>query len=133
MPSAGAPCDRASRASHGGALHRPSSIPEGKLGDNTLIQFGTTLEHDSPPETRRSAGVECPACRQHFSSDARFCPFDGESLRAAVGYDPGADPLLGTVLDQRYRVERVTRSGGRQAGRLLPVIEARAAQERSAA
>src|SRR5690606_29063358 len=58
------------------------------------------------------AGVECPTCRQHFSSGARFCPFDGEPLEASTDYDPTADPLIGTVVDQRYRVERVLGEGG---------------------
>jgi serine/threonine-protein kinase len=54
----------------------------------------------------------CPTCNQHFSGDARFCPFDGDPLVAAVGYRPEADPLIGKVVDGRYEVESVIGEGG---------------------
>jgi serine/threonine-protein kinase len=54
----------------------------------------------------------CPTCRQHFSGDARFCPFDGDPLEVAEGYRPDADPLLGKLIEGRYEVESVLGEGG---------------------
>jgi serine/threonine-protein kinase len=54
----------------------------------------------------------CPTCNQHFSGDARFCPFDGDPLVVAAGYRPEADPLIGKVIDGRYEVESVLGEGG---------------------
>jgi serine/threonine-protein kinase len=57
----------------------------------------------------------CPECDQHYSADSMFCPFDGTQLEEAVWVaptDPTVDPLLGTVVDGRYRVERVLGEGG---------------------
>ncbi len=67
----------------------------------TLIQF------DSP----RTASA-CPSCGQHFSGDARFCPFDGEPLGASGDWDPSGDPLIGTVVDGRYEIQEVLGEGG---------------------
>jgi serine/threonine-protein kinase len=55
---------------------------------------------------------QCPSCRQHFSGDARFCPFDGDPLVLAEGYRPESDPLLGKVIEGRYEVESVLGEGG---------------------
>jgi hypothetical protein len=38
---------------------------------------------DSKPATDVTVVRVCPTCRQHFSGDARFCPFDGDPLEAA--------------------------------------------------
>src|SRR4051812_6301929 len=54
----------------------------------------------------------CPTCRQHFSGDARFCPFDGDPLQASTNYHPEADPLLGKLVDGRYEVQAVLGEGG---------------------
>jgi serine/threonine-protein kinase len=62
--------------------------------------------------TIQAAVHRCPTCNQHFSGDARFCPFDGDPLVAAVGYRPDADPMLGKVIDGRYEVESVLGEGG---------------------
>lgn len=53
----------------------------------------------------------CPTCRQRFSGDARFCPFDGERLQPSAQPDP-PDPLVGTIIDRRYQVVQVLGEGG---------------------
>jgi hypothetical protein len=54
---------------------------------------------------------QCPTCDRRFSGDAAFCPFDGVPLGSAVG-DPKPDGLLGTVVDNRYRILEVLGEGG---------------------
>jgi len=66
-----------------------------------------------PAGERGSPGANrCPTCKQHFTGDARFCPFDGDALDPAPGYRADADPLIGTLVDGRYEVESVLGEGG---------------------
>lgn len=60
----------------------------------------------------------CPACKQRFSPDAGFCPFDGTKLESAP-YDPLGDPLLGARIDGRYEVVSILGEGG--MGRIYEV------------
>jgi eukaryotic-like serine/threonine-protein kinase len=60
----------------------------------------------------RVKATVCPRCANHFSPDGRFCPFDGEPLSPASGWDPGLDALIGSVVDSRYEVLSVLGEGG---------------------
>jgi len=54
---------------------------------------------------------QCGACRQRFSRDAAFCPFDGTKLEKAT-YDPLGDPMVGATIDGRYVVVSLLGEGG---------------------
>ena len=54
----------------------------------------------------------CLTCQQRFTSEAAFCPFDGERLVEAEGIEPGKDPLIGTLVDNRYEILESLGEGG---------------------
>jgi len=85
--------------------------------DETDIQLGNARDTAGvgagQGESRARCGATvCPQCAQHFSADGRFCPFDGEPLRPAPDWDAHADPLLGSVVDERYEISSVIGEGG---------------------
>jgi serine/threonine-protein kinase len=51
----------------------------------------------------------CPECRDHFSVDLEACPADGARLEEPK---VAADPLIGQLLADRYRVLRTIGEGG---------------------
>jgi serine/threonine-protein kinase len=92
------------------------------VSDDTVLQFGHSLReapaapdapspapHEPPPPP---PATQCPTCSSRFSPDGHFCPFDGTPLVAAHDWDPRADALLGTVVDDRYEVLSVIGEGG---------------------
>jgi len=50
----------------------------------------------------------CPVCSTEYSDDVKFCPSDGQTLRAAA---PASD-LVGQVVADRYHVTRKLGEGG---------------------
>ncbi|MBV9947515.1 MAG: serine/threonine protein kinase, partial [Myxococcales bacterium] len=71
-------------------------------------------------DLRRQARL-CPTCGQRFSSDGRFCPFDGVPLEP-TSFDPLDDGLLGRTIDGRYEVIALLGEGG--TGRVYKVRHA---------
>ncbi len=63
-------------------------------------------------ELKMPRAKRCPACMQIFSGEARFCPFDGDTLVETADYNPSADPLLRETIDGRYEVVDVIGEGG---------------------
>ena len=82
--------------------------------NETLLQFGSSgsAAKKSPSAEERRGRTICLRCGQHFSPDGRFCPFDGQALIQAPGWDPSTDPLLGTLVDNRYEVLSLLGEGG---------------------
>jgi hypothetical protein len=77
--------------------------------EDTQLEFGGAAIDALEERTKRRV---CQTCGSRFSGDARFCPFDGEPLVDDDSVVPSSDPLMGAVIDQRYRVLRVLGEGG---------------------
>ncbi|MFK8000476.1 MAG: serine/threonine-protein kinase [Polyangiales bacterium] len=58
----------------------------------------------------------CPQCQREYFEGETFCPFDGARLRdmqsVTTLMDQSADPLVGRLLDDRYRLHKVLGRGG---------------------
>jgi serine/threonine protein kinase len=63
----------------------------------------------------------CATCKQRFTRDAGFCPFDGTKLETAP-FELATDPLVGTRVDGRYDVVAILGEGG--MGRIYEVRHA---------
>jgi serine/threonine protein kinase len=58
--------------------------------------------------------LHCPTCGQDFADEVKVCPEDGALLQAdpTVAIASPADPLIGTVLDEKYRLDLRIGTGG---------------------
>ena len=54
----------------------------------------------------------CPTCGTRFSNETGFCPNDGAATLELEEASPQQDPMLGRVIDGRYRVDAVIGEGG---------------------
>ncbi|HHH28489.1 MAG TPA: serine/threonine protein kinase, partial [Polyangiaceae bacterium] len=73
-----------------------------------------TLDSSTSDVRARGGPIECPLCDRDNPSDARFCAGCGHQFGANMFEtdDGAADPLLGRVLADRYRIEELLGRGG---------------------
>jgi serine/threonine-protein kinase len=53
--------------------------------------------------------LKCPACQSIYGESLEECPRDGSALEPV---DPDDDPLVGQVVDQRFRLDKLMGAGG---------------------
>ncbi|HUQ80435.1 MAG TPA: protein kinase [Gemmatimonadaceae bacterium] len=75
---------------------------------------GTHTGSELPPASLTAASDGalpnvCPVCGLRYASSDRFCANDGQPLRSQ---QPQTDPLIGTVVGDRYFIERRLGQGG---------------------
>ena len=58
--------------------------------------------------------LHCPTCGRHYSADFEICPEDQSPLQAdaTVAGPPPVDPLVGHILDDKYRLDERLGIGG---------------------
>ncbi|MCK6575515.1 protein kinase [Myxococcota bacterium] len=56
--------------------------------------------------------MRCPTCERTFPEDIGFCPHDGARLVSSETVAYPLDPLIGALLDGRFRLETVIGAGG---------------------
>jgi serine/threonine-protein kinase len=56
--------------------------------------------------------LTCPTCHAQLADGAQFCPHDGTTIAAPAAARSDDDPLVGLVLDGRYRVRARLGRGG---------------------
>jgi len=81
----------------------------------TTILIGGRAEatpHTEVISDSANVGTTCPTCQRSFSADGQFCPYDGERLGADTRQQSEQDPLLGSIVDDRYEVLAVIGEGG---------------------
>src|SRR5712692_7583592 len=58
--------------------------------------------------------LHCPICGRHYSAGVQVCPEDNTPLQAdaTIAGEIPADPLVGQILDDKYRLEERLGIGG---------------------
>ncbi|MCC6527504.1 MAG: serine/threonine protein kinase [Polyangiaceae bacterium] len=82
------------------------------VAEETTSDRDATVVLGEEPAVAPRAGRACPRCRNRYSGEVAFCPFDGEPTGVAPIWDPSRDPLVGLTLVGRYTVEAVLAEGG---------------------
>ena len=97
----------------------PADAEAKRVSDETVTKIALARRAPAASPSARARGAakaprakRCPACEQMFSGEARFCPFDGDTLIETTDYNPSADPLIGETIDGRYEVVDVIGEGG---------------------